>query len=134
MNENFKRYSLRKIRESFLITCPRCRGTLGLVASGKLKCYSCDFLISQEDNEHRASLINFEDKFNKIKKENGVYWKCIKEDYLKSIEAHEAEKMINEKTIKAAKSILAKGDRVELIPVKDGVKVVRVRREEVKHK
>lgn len=29
-------------------------------------------------------------------------------------------------------SILSKGDRVELIPVKDGVKVVRVRREEVK--
>ena len=27
---------------------------------------------------------------------------------------------------------LSKGDRVELIPVKDGVKVVRVRREEVK--
>ena len=27
---------------------------------------------------------------------------------------------------------LAKGDRVELIPVKDGVKVVRVRREEIK--
>lgn len=34
--------------------------------------------------------------------------------------------------IKAAESVLAKGDRVELIPVKDGVKVVRVRREEVK--
>lgn len=31
-----------------------------------------------------------------------------------------------------ARSVLAKGDRVELIPVKDGVKVVRVRREEVK--
>lgn len=29
-------------------------------------------------------------------------------------------------------SILSKGDRVELIPVKDGVKVVRVRREEIK--
>lgn len=40
--------------------------------------------------------------------------------------------MIDEKTIKAAESVLAKGDRVELIPVKDGVKVVRVRREEVK--
>jgi len=34
--------------------------------------------------------------------------------------------------IKTAESVLAKGDRVELIPVKDGVKVVRVRREEVK--
>lgn len=40
--------------------------------------------------------------------------------------------MVDEKTIKAAESVLAKGDRVELIPVKDGVKVVRVRREEVK--
>lgn len=39
---------------------------------------------------------------------------------------------MDEKTIKAAESVLAKGDRVELIPVKDGVKVVRVRREEVK--
>ena len=40
--------------------------------------------------------------------------------------------MIDEKTVKAAESILSKGDRVELIPVKDGVKVMRVRREEVK--
>lgn len=32
----------------------------------------------------------------------------------------------------AINTVLAKGDRVELIPVKDGVKVVRVRREEVK--
>lgn len=40
--------------------------------------------------------------------------------------------MVDEKTIKTAESVLAKGDRVELIPVKDGVKVVRVRREEVK--
>lgn len=42
--------------------------------------------------------------------------------------------MVDEKTIKAAEFALAKGDRVELIPVKDGVKVVRVRREEVKNK
>lgn len=32
----------------------------------------------------------------------------------------------------AINTVLAKGGRVELIPVKDGVKVVRVRREEVK--
>lgn len=44
----------------------------------------------------------------------------------------EGVKNLDEKTIKSAESILAKGDRVELIPVKDGVKVVRVRREEVK--
>jgi hypothetical protein len=41
---------------------------------------------------------------------------------------------MDEKTIRAAEAILKKGDRVELIPVKDGVKVVRVRREEVKQK
>ena len=29
-------------------------------------------------------------------------------------------------------AILARGDRVELIPVKDGVKVVRITRKEVK--
>ncbi len=34
--------------------------------------------------------------------------------------------------IKKAVTVLKKGDSVELIPVKDGVKVVRVRREEVK--
>jgi len=39
---------------------------------------------------------------------------------------------LDEKTVKAAESVLQKGQRVELIPVKDGVKVVRVRREEVK--
>lgn len=40
--------------------------------------------------------------------------------------------MIDEKTIKAVESVLSQGYRVELIPVKDGVKVIRVRREEVK--
>lgn len=39
---------------------------------------------------------------------------------------------IDPATIKAIESVLAKGDRVEVIPVKDGVKVLRVRREEVK--
>lgn len=41
---------------------------------------------------------------------------------------------MDEKTIKAVETILSRGDRVELIPVKDGVKVVRVRRDEVKQK
>lgn len=41
---------------------------------------------------------------------------------------------MDEKTIKAAETILSRGDRVELIPVKDGVKVVRVQRDEVKQK
>ena len=34
--------------------------------------------------------------------------------------------------IKAVEAVLAKGDRVELIPVKDGVRVIRVQRREVK--
>lgn len=42
------------------------------------------------------------------------------------------ERMLKQSDIKAAESVLSKGERVELIPVKDGVKVVRVRREEVK--
>ena len=39
---------------------------------------------------------------------------------------------MDEKTIEAIKSILAKGDRVELIPVKDGVKIINVRPKEIK--
>ena len=39
---------------------------------------------------------------------------------------------MDEKTIEAIKSVLAKGNRVELIPVKDGIKVVQVRRKEIK--
>lgn len=40
---------------------------------------------------------------------------------------------LSEKEIKAIESTLAKGERVEIIPVKDGVKVVRVRRDEIKN-
>lgn len=39
---------------------------------------------------------------------------------------------MDEHLIEKIKAILAKGDRVELIPVKDGVKVIRVKREEIK--
>jgi len=39
---------------------------------------------------------------------------------------------LSEKEIKTIEATLAKGERVEIIPVKDGVKVVRVKREEVK--
>ncbi len=39
---------------------------------------------------------------------------------------------MSEQLIKAIESILAKGDRVELIPTKDGVKVVHIKRENVK--
>ena len=38
---------------------------------------------------------------------------------------------IDAQTIKAIETVLAKGQRVELIPVKDGVKVVKVKRETV---
>lgn len=36
-----------------------------------------------------------------------------------------------DRQIKAIETTLAKGERVELIPVKDGVKVVRVKRETI---
>lgn len=39
---------------------------------------------------------------------------------------------MDEKTIKAIESVLAKGDRAELIPVKDGVRVIHIKREAVK--
>ncbi len=41
---------------------------------------------------------------------------------------------MDDKTIKAIESILAKDDRVELIPVKNGVKIIHIKREEVKPK
>lgn len=39
---------------------------------------------------------------------------------------------MDEKTISLIAAILAKGGRVELIPVKDGVKVIRIERKEIK--
>ena len=39
---------------------------------------------------------------------------------------------MDDKQIKAINAILAKGDRVELIPVKNGVKIIHIKREEVK--
>lgn len=41
---------------------------------------------------------------------------------------------LSDKEIKAIEATLAKGERVEIIPVKDGVKLVRVKREELKGK
>lgn len=38
---------------------------------------------------------------------------------------------LSDKEIKAIEATLAKGKRVEIIPVKDGVKVVRVKRETI---
>lgn len=46
----------------------------------------------------------------------------------------DTKRQLTEKQIKSAEAVLAKGDRVELIPVKDGVRVIRVKREEVKSK
>lgn len=40
---------------------------------------------------------------------------------------------LDAQTIKAIEFVLSKGDRAEVIPVKDGVKVVKVKREEVKN-
>lgn len=42
------------------------------------------------------------------------------------------ERLLKQVDIEKAETVLKKGDRVELIPVKDCVKVVRIRREEVK--
>ena len=39
---------------------------------------------------------------------------------------------MDERQIKAIEAVLAKGDRIELIPVKDGVKMIHLKREEVK--
>jgi hypothetical protein len=55
--------------------------------------------------------------------------KTIKGNCISSAQFHEIPVHYFLRTID---SILSKGGRVELIPVKDGVKVVRVRREEVK--
>lgn len=41
---------------------------------------------------------------------------------------------MDEKSIAIIQSILGKGDRVELIPVKDGVRIIRIRRQEIKVK
>lgn len=41
-------------------------------------------------------------------------------------------KLLTEKDVKAIESVLAKGDRVELIPVKDGIKIIEVKRKVIK--
>lgn len=44
------------------------------------------------------------------------------------------DKKLNENHINLMEMILAKGDRIEVIPLKDSVRIVRIRREEVKQK
>lgn len=42
--------------------------------------------------------------------------------------------ILDDKAKQAIESVLAKGDRVELIPLKDCVKIIHIKREEVKVK
>ena len=49
-----------------------------------------------------------------------------------SVGNHQKGKCMDKKTMDKADAILARGDRVELIPVKDGVKVIQVQRKEIK--
>lgn len=44
------------------------------------------------------------------------------------------KQLLTQDKIEAAEKVLVKGDRVELIPVKDGVKVIKVKRDEIKNK
>lgn len=43
-----------------------------------------------------------------------------------------ASRSLDDKMKCVIEAILSKGDRVELIPVKDGVKIIHIKREEVK--
>jgi len=45
-----------------------------------------------------------------------------------------AEYLLTENQIKAAEAVLRQGDRVLLIPIKDGVRIMRTRQEEIKIK
>ncbi len=44
---------------------------------------------------------------------------------------NEAKKLLPEQ-IKAIEAAISKGDRVEIIPLKDGVKLVHIKRQELK--
>ena len=41
-------------------------------------------------------------------------------------------KTISQEQVRKIEAVLNRGDRVEIIPVKEGVKILRIRREEVK--
>lgn len=43
-----------------------------------------------------------------------------------------SEQLLTVQKINAIEAVLAKGYRVELIPVKDGIKIIHIKREEVK--
>lgn len=57
--------------------------------------------------------------------------KCKSGEWMGSLKPAQQKPQIDAKTIKAIESVLEKGDRAEVVPVKDGVKVLRVRRETV---
>lgn len=62
----------------------------------------------------------------------GKETRVIEQEIIKGEKAYML-KLLTEKQIKSAEAVLSKGDRVELIPVKDGVRVIRVKREEIKN-
>ena len=39
---------------------------------------------------------------------------------------------LDSKIVKIVENVLSKGDRVEIIPVKDGVRIVKIKRENIK--
>lgn len=55
----------------------------------------------------------------------------IRSYYLK-VRFEMGKQKIDESTIKAIESAISKGDRAEVVPVKGGVKVLRVRKEVIK--
>lgn len=50
----------------------------------------------------------------------------------KHLQLLSAKTSMDEKAWAVIKAILEKGDRVELIPVRDGVKIIHIKRKEVK--
>lgn len=56
----------------------------------------------------------------------------VKAAHAVKAETEEPVVLMTEAQLKAVEAALAKGDRVELIPVKDGVKVIQVKRKEIK--
>lgn len=64
----------------------------------------------------------------------GLSFNIFARPYKEAKNCSEAQggRTVQPETIKAIEAILSKGDRVELIPVKDGVKVMQVQRKEIK--
>lgn len=56
----------------------------------------------------------------------------VKEAPAAKAETEDPVVLMTEAQLKAVEAALSKGDRVELIPLKDGVKVIQVKRKEIK--